>query len=554
MRKKIFHSFLTLTCLVLAIFTAVLVLGVYQLEQRQLESSLQSETEMLASVVAGSDDGAAQLERLALDRRVTLVNADGSVAFDNYASAATLENHGGREEIVQAHTSGEATVRRNSGTLAEEMVYHTKLLKNGQVLRVAAPQRTVWGLLSSFLPWVIVMLILAVLLAALFLLPLLGSLSDKVDTRIGKRMPFILGGTAVAVIAMLFLPLIDNAYAAAADTGLKVIFIVVLLIVLLAMASYRSPAVALMPDLTVKPLRSKANAIINLMGAVGGILYLILASVMYSKKATAGLAHINYFPIFAVIALVMAISVVILFFTVKEKEAIKEVEQYDAAHPEDDLSVTDESAHSVLPKDVKRSLGFILISIGLWFMGYNAVTTAFTKYATSQWGMATGGATMCLTVATAGAIVSYIPIGALASKIGRKRSILAGVLLLAACFAVAAGYTLFFDAFHPALYILFVLIGFAWAAINVNSLPMVVEMCRGGDVGKYTGFYYTASMAAQVITPMFSGFLMDKVGMTVLFPYAALFVAGAFVTMLFVRHGDSRPIAAKGLEALDVDD
>ncbi len=167
MRKKIFHSFLTLTCLVLAIFTAVLVLGVYQMEQRQLESSLQSETEMLASVVAGSDDGAAQLERLALDRRVTLVNADGSVAFDNYASAATLENHGGREEIVQAHTSGEATVRRNSGTLAEEMVYHTKLLKNGQVLRVAAPQRTVWGLLSSFLPWVIGMLILAVLLAAL---------------------------------------------------------------------------------------------------------------------------------------------------------------------------------------------------------------------------------------------------------------------------------------------------------------------------------------------------------------------------------------------------
>ena len=159
------HTFLT--CLVLAIFTAVLVLGVYQLEQRQLESSLQSETEMLASVVAGSDDGAAQLERLALDRRVTLVNADGSVAFDNYASAATLENHGGREEIVQAHTSGEATVRRNSGTLAEEMVYHTKLLKNGQVLRLAAPQRTVWGLLSSFLPWVIGMLILAVLLAAL---------------------------------------------------------------------------------------------------------------------------------------------------------------------------------------------------------------------------------------------------------------------------------------------------------------------------------------------------------------------------------------------------
>ena len=128
---------------------------------------------------------------------------------------------------------------------------------------------------------------------ALFLLPLLGSLSDKVDTRIGKRMPFIIGGTAIAVIAMMFLPIIDNSYFAAASTGLKVIFIVVLLIVLLAMATYRSPAVALMPDLTIKPNRSMANAIINLMGAVGGIIYLILNTIMYSKSRTEGLDHIN---------------------------------------------------------------------------------------------------------------------------------------------------------------------------------------------------------------------------------------------------------------------
>lgn len=389
---------------------------------------------------------------------------------------------------------------------------------------------------------------------ALFLLPMLGSLSDKVDTRIGKRMPFILGGTAVAVISMLFLPLIDNAYAAQANNALRVTFVVVLMITLLAMATYRSPAVALMPDLTIKPLRSKGNAIINLMGAVGGILYLILASVMYSAKATEGLTHINYLPIFVIIALVMVISVAILFFTIKEKELIKEVEAYDAAHPEEDLSVIDESAHTVLPKAVKISLGFLLASISLWFMGYNAVTTAFTKYATSQWGMATGGATLCLTIATAGAIVSYVPIGIISSKIGRKLTIQIGVLTLSGCFVVAAIYTVFSSSFHPALYVLFVLIGFAWAAINVNSLPMVVEMCKGSDTGKFTGLYYTFSMSAQILTPILSGFLLEKVGYWTLFPYSAIFVALSFITIGFVRHGDNKPSYSGALESFDVED
>jgi maltose/moltooligosaccharide transporter len=155
-------------------------------------------------------------------------------------------------------------------------------------------------------------------------------------------------------------------------------------------------------------------------------------------------------------------------------------------------------------------------------------------------------------LAQAAAIVAYLPVGIVASKIGRKKTILGGVVMLAVAFGVAA----FLNAESPTMLMnaMFCLAGIGWATINVNSFPMVVEMCSGSDVGRYTGFYYTASMAAQVVTPMFSGFLMDKLGMTVLFPYAAIFVAGAFVTMLFVRHGDSRPIPAKGLEALDVDD
>ena len=162
-----------------------------------------------------------------------------------------------------------------------------------------------------------------------------------------------------------------------------------------------------------------------------------------------------------------------------------------------------------------------------------------------------GGASTCLLVATAGAIVSYIPIGALAAKIGRKRTIQCGIVLLATCFMLGYLLTTMYTSIQPIMYVVFALVGLAWAAINVNSLPMVVEMCRGSDTGKFTGFYYTASMAAQVATPMLSGLLMDRFGMHVLFPYAAVFTALAFVTMLFVRHGDSKPEAKRGLDAFE---
>ena len=244
---------------------------------------------------------------------------------------------------------------------------------------------------------------------ALFLLPFFGSLSDRSHSKIGKRMPFILFGTGCAVILMNILPLLDNSYAAQ-PSGLKTAsFVIVLGLLLVTMGTYRSPAVALMPDVTPKPLRSRANAIINLMGAVGGILYLGVAAVLYPNSKTAGLDHVNYQPLFIVVSAIM--------------------------------------------------------------------------------------------------------------------------------------------------FIVFALVGLAWAAINVNSLPMVVEMCKGSDIGKFTGYYYTASMAAQVVTPVVAGTLMRKIDYRVLFPYAALFVALSFVTMLLVRHGDVKAEAKKGLDAFeDMDD
>ena len=154
-----------------------------------------------------------------------------------------------------------------------------------------------------------------------------------------------------------------------------------------------------------------------------------------------------------------------------------------------------------------------------------------------------------------GAIVSYIPIGIVASRVGRKKTILAGAALLAACFLAGFFLTRHSHTITPVMYAAFALVGLAWAAINVNSLPMVVEMCRGSDVGKFTGYYYTASMTAQVVTPILAGTLMKHIRYQVLFPYAAFFVAMSFVTMCFVRHGDSKAAAKKGLSAFeDMDD
>ena len=386
---------------------------------------------------------------------------------------------------------------------------------------------------------------------ALFLLPFFGGLSDKANTKIGKRMPFILFGTGCAIILMNILPLLDNSYSAAASPFKMVSFIIVLGLLLVAMGTYRSPAVALMPDVTPKPLRSKANAVINLMGTVGGAIYLGLAAVLYPTSKTKLLEHVNYQPIFLIVSAIMFVAVGLLFILIKEKKLVAETQALEAEHPEWNLAETTESGKEVLPKSVKKSLGFLLASIALWFIAYNGVSTWFTTYVDQVMGEGLGGASTCLLIGTVGAAIMFIPIGIIASKIGRKKMIMIGVALLSTCFLLATIMTWNAHKITIPMYILFAVVGAAWAAINVNSLPMVVEMCKGSDVGKFTGFYYTASMAAQVVTPIVAGFLMKHISYRILFPYSMIFAALAFVTMIFVKHGDQKAEAKKGIEAFE---
>lgn len=382
---------------------------------------------------------------------------------------------------------------------------------------------------------------------ALFLLPLFGSLSDKVDTKMGKRMPFITTGTILAVIFLMLLSVADQ-------TINLPLFVGALFILLISMGLYRSPAVALMPDLTPNKLRSKGNAIINLMGAVGGVYTLIMIKLLVGKGD-----HPDYMPLFTSVAVLMVTAVGVLVITINEKKVKQKVDEEVRAYEEkagvivetEDIAQEEKQEKSVMPKAVKRSMIFLLASIFLWFTAYNAVTTAFSRYTKVVWHLEGGGFADCLMVATVAAIISYIPIGNISSKIGRKKTILGGIILMSLCYAAA----IFATAYHPVINIAFAIIGIGWAAINVNSYPMIVEMSKGCDIGKFTGTYYTFSMTAQIFTPILSGFLLENVSYKTLFPYALVFSVFAFITMLQVHHGDARPDKKKSmLENFDVDD
>ncbi len=374
---------------------------------------------------------------------------------------------------------------------------------------------------------------------ALFLLPLFGSLSDRINTPLGKRTPFIIAGTLAAVVAMSYLPMANKAASLS-------LFLIFLGIVLVAMGSYRSPAVALMPDLTPKPLRSKANAVINLMGAVGGVYTLIMIKLLV-KEGT------SYREVFLSVSAIMVIAVILLVITVREKKLADSVDlEAGAMHkPEEQEPYAGADKGERMPREVRKSFILLLASIFLWFTAYNAVTTAYSRYVEQVWRLEEGGFADSLLVATIAAILSYIPIGIIASIVGRKKTILAGILLMTAsylCGALFVEYSFWIN-------VVFAFTGIGWAAINVNSYPMVVEMCKGSDIGKYTGLYYTFSMSAQILTPIASGALLEHVSYRTLFPYAVVFSIASLCTMLFVRHGDSRPIRKKDMvENFDIPD
>lgn len=363
---------------------------------------------------------------------------------------------------------------------------------------------------------------------ALFMLPLFGHLSDNTHTKLGKRTPYIILGTAAAVCFMLLLPVFDR-------TKNLLGFALCLGVTLFSMATYRSPAVSLMPDVTPKPLRSKGNAVINLMGALGAVISLGLIAFLVPKEGKP-----DYFPIFAIVAAIMVAAVVILVLTIRENKLVAEMEATGGYESTEEELNEELSKGKKMPKDILKSLIFMLLCVAFFFVGYNAVTTFFSLYMTNYLGTKGGDFASYLMVATVASVIAYIPSGAIATKLGRKKAITLGLGVMAFCFLVMS----FIRSAGLFMIPFFVIIGFGYACVIVNTFPIIWEMSKGSDIGKYTGYYYTASMAAQIVTPMLAGFLIEKVfkSYAVLFPYALCAMGISFLMLLNVKHGDSKPV------------
>jgi len=438
-------------------------------------------------------------------------------------------------------------------------------------------------------------------LLGLFLLPFFGTLSDRSTFKKGKRTPFITIGISIAAVFIVGVALVDfyqqtavvdagilaiiqtgNQYSFAIAPEIKdsiieiatlnqrtfsvvgdvvyftskldasfvrytlvfqqvtsispvylILYIITLFVALISMSFYRTPAVSLMPDITPKPFRSVANAIINLMGVLGYIVATLIISVATQEFTP-------YIQAFIMLSLTL-VGILILFrFLVKEVAWVKEMHKvsiekgYETEAEEQDRK---DNVVTPLKKEYQLSFWLIMVSVFLWFFSFNAVTTKFTDYASNVLELA--NFVLPVTVANVAALIGFLPLAALANKIGRRKTVLMGILMLASGTFVGSFLTV--DTAWI-IYLIMPVAGLGFAAINVNSYPMIVEMSSGSNIGKYTGYYYTASMAAQIFTPLLSGALMTAFGLGLLFPYATFFALASFITMYFVRHGEAKKL------------
>jgi len=404
-------------------------------------------------------------------------------------------------------------------------------------------------------------------LAALLIMPLFGRLSDKTHTRIGKRMPYILVGTMVCAIAFPFIPIFFH-YNNIVGT------IIMMAIVLIFAMMYRNPAVSLMPDMTPKPLRSKANGLINIMGYLGGAFATVVGIVFVLSHylgvkydgPQVGQLWVIEMP-FVIASFLMIVSAAVLFFLVKENKIAEEVKDEMArgelvAESAEKLSEEDDAP---LSRANRIMLFLILGAEFFWFMADNGVSTFLSNYIIYNVGASTVSTAILTIVGGVGSIVGFIFGGIIASKIGRKWTLLSGLFLTIAAYAlwIIFTYTLGLDGGFAIsglpfwLYLLWLFKGFGMSLVHVNSYPMVVELCTGKKIGQFTGYYYAASMAAQTVTPMAFGALLlaPAFDWNLLPIYAGVCIAISIAVFIFVKNVKTRKTSIKvGLEALDQED
>ncbi|MBR6410478.1 MAG: MFS transporter [Clostridia bacterium] len=404
-------------------------------------------------------------------------------------------------------------------------------------------------------------------LAALILLPIFGRISDRTHTRIGKRMPFILVGTFVSAVLFPFIPVFfhyHNLIGTVLIMGVVVIF----------MMMYRNPAVSLMPDLTPKPLRSKANGIINIMGYLGGAcatvvgIFFVLSQYLgtqVGKPHTWQYQNIWAIEIpFLLASVLMIVSALFLFFRIRENEVAEQIKgDMERGELESESAVPVEDS-GPMPRANKIMLLLILAAEFFWFMADNGIATFMGNYTVYYLGASTQSNMINTIVGGVGSVLGFAFGGVLASRIGRKWSVSLGLGVSLAAYAVwgiltfttlkgAAGS----GSFPPVIYAVWFIKGVGMSFVHVNSFPMVVELCSSSRIGQFTGYYYAASMAAQTITPVALGVLLlhPELNFGYLPVYALICLVISLGVFLFVKNVKAKKVAiTKGLEAFDNDE
>ena len=412
--------------------------------------------------------------------------------------------------------------------------------------------------------WIVGIIMACDNLAALILLPVFGTLSDRTRTPIGKRMPYILIGTFVSAVAFPFIPLFFHYNNIAGMVSMMAV-------VLVFMMMYRNPAVALMPDITPKPLRAKANGIINIMGYFGGAFATVVGLVfVLSSYINAPVAERNIWTIelpFIIASVLMVVSAFVLFKTIRENELAEQLK--------DEMEEGERLAAVATPIDDDKPMSrenrnMLLAILGaefLWFMSDNALGTYIGNYVIYYLKSASS-ATMILTILGGlASVLGFAIAGAIAEKIGRKWTISSGLMitfigLILMCFvrptevvqasAVHGEFT-----FPTLLYVVWALKGFGMALVHNCSFPMVVELCSSNKIGKFTGYYYAASMSAQTVTPVLLGLVLKAAS-----AWRALPVYACILTLLsctvfssLVKNIKANKVAnTVGLEAIGEDD
>lgn len=411
-------------------------------------------------------------------------------------------------------------------------------------------------------------------LVALIFLPLFGALSDKINSRLGRRTPLIIIGTIGGVLGFIGMTIADNiqlskldaagipeAYNSAADAGAKaaiinqaaeimkgnigtiVLFMIMLLIAVFLMSIFRSPATALVADLFVRPHRSKANAMLNIMGGMAGIVFLVMNAKMASVYG-------GFFKLIVICTVFMIIGVLVYTLTIREPKLARQVQEDNIrlGYVENTKS---EKINEKLSPEVFKSLCFILAVVAFMYMGYNATSTHFSVYAINNLGMTSAEISKPLLVRVVSVLIFCIPSAMLSSKIGRKKTTMAGLAIVA-----VTSIALFFvtPESNGLLTPIFLVYGMGFAFASVNVGPMVIELCSDKDTGRYMGYYYLASTIAQIITPSLGGFVMDNIAEAGLFIYTALFMMLGFITCFFIKHGDCKPVNVNAVDVLGADE